>query len=216
MNLLLLEGPLADAPGMGDLQPDIEQLKFLIHRANVAAERSALLDVWTPLSEPLSIQMLIGEASTSAGVPAATVTTTALSTTFVSASSIPPLLLTTMRLYMRIWTLLRGMFKGMLPRLNLRKRIQTLLRSVTYLAELILLRRFLVFLYCFCVPRPPRLVRVYRYEAMTMKVVFVCRPMRLHAFTRWERGQGHMGMFGRGEGMIWYGWGVGEYVREEG
>nr|GFB67412.1 hypothetical protein [Tanacetum cinerariifolium] len=72
MNLLLLEGPLADAPGMGDLQPDIEQLKFLIHRANIAAERSALLDVWTPLSKPLSIQMLIGEASTSAGVPAAT------------------------------------------------------------------------------------------------------------------------------------------------
>nr|GFB72666.1 hypothetical protein [Tanacetum cinerariifolium] len=27
MNLLHLEGPLADAPGMGDLQPDIEQLK---------------------------------------------------------------------------------------------------------------------------------------------------------------------------------------------
>nr|GEW49473.1 hypothetical protein [Tanacetum cinerariifolium] len=36
MNLLRLEGPLADAPGMGDLQPDIEQLKI---RANIAPER---------------------------------------------------------------------------------------------------------------------------------------------------------------------------------
>ncbi|GKG49987.1 hypothetical protein Tco_0518761, partial [Tanacetum coccineum] len=26
MNLLCLEGPLADAPGMSDLQPDVEQL----------------------------------------------------------------------------------------------------------------------------------------------------------------------------------------------
>ncbi|GKF66263.1 hypothetical protein Tco_0192780 [Tanacetum coccineum] len=32
-NLLHLEGPLADAPGMGDLQPDIEQLKVPIHRS---------------------------------------------------------------------------------------------------------------------------------------------------------------------------------------
>ncbi|GJZ56598.1 hypothetical protein Tco_0611791 [Tanacetum coccineum] len=32
-NLLHLEGPLTDAPGMGDLQPDIEQLKVPIHRS---------------------------------------------------------------------------------------------------------------------------------------------------------------------------------------
>nr|GEU34433.1 transposase (putative), gypsy type [Tanacetum cinerariifolium] len=78
MNLLHLEDPFVDAPGMGDLQPDIE--------ANIAAERSALLDVWTPLYEPLSIQNMIGEASTFASV-----TTTTLSTTFASASSIPPI-----------------------------------------------------------------------------------------------------------------------------
>nr|GEW79822.1 hypothetical protein [Tanacetum cinerariifolium] len=110
--------PFADAPGMGDLQPDIEQLKVPIHmtkdqvvfwetslsfslsvshsrveqiRANIVAERSSLLDVWTPLSEPLFVQNLIGEASTSASVHAATVTTTALSTTFASATSIPPI-----------------------------------------------------------------------------------------------------------------------------
>nr|GEY57398.1 hypothetical protein [Tanacetum cinerariifolium] len=112
MNLLCLEGPLADAPGMGDLQPDIEQLKVPIHifkdqvvlgetslsfalsvshsrveqiRANIAAER----DVWTPLSEPLSVQNLIGESSTSTGILAATVTRMTISTSFASAISIP-------------------------------------------------------------------------------------------------------------------------------
>ncbi|GJT29066.1 hypothetical protein Tco_0909341 [Tanacetum coccineum] len=82
MNLLHLEIPLADAPGMDSLHPDIEQLKVPIHRsedqvvlgetslpfalsvshsrveqimANITAERSALLGVWTPLSEPLSV-----------------------------------------------------------------------------------------------------------------------------------------------------------------
>nr|GEZ09017.1 hypothetical protein [Tanacetum cinerariifolium] len=76
MNLLRLEGRLADAPAMGDLQPDIEQLKVPIHRsedqvvlgetflsfalsvshscveqirANIAVERSILL------SEPLFV-----------------------------------------------------------------------------------------------------------------------------------------------------------------
>nr|GEY47139.1 hypothetical protein [Tanacetum cinerariifolium] len=90
INLLRLEGPLAEAPGMGDLQPDIEQLKI---RANITAERLALLDVWTLLSEPLSVQNLIGKASTSTSVPAATVTTTTLSTFFASASSIPPIII---------------------------------------------------------------------------------------------------------------------------
>nr|GEX12822.1 leucine-rich repeat-containing protein [Tanacetum cinerariifolium] len=33
MNMLRLEGALADAPGMNDLQPDIEQLKVPIHRS---------------------------------------------------------------------------------------------------------------------------------------------------------------------------------------
>nr|GEX78449.1 hypothetical protein [Tanacetum cinerariifolium] len=68
MNLLILEGPLADAPGMGDLQPDTEQLKVPIH-----------------ISKD---QNLIGEVSTFASIPAATTMT--LSTTYASASSIPP------------------------------------------------------------------------------------------------------------------------------
>ncbi|GJV90997.1 hypothetical protein Tco_1538810, partial [Tanacetum coccineum] len=93
MSLLCLESPLADVPGMGDLQPDINASHSRVERikANIVAERSALLGVWTPLSEPLSVQNLIGEASTFANVPAATVTTTTLSTTFASASSILPI-----------------------------------------------------------------------------------------------------------------------------
>ncbi|GKB45245.1 hypothetical protein Tco_0890187 [Tanacetum coccineum] len=110
--------PLADVPGMDDLQPDIEQLRVPIHmfddqvvlwetslsfslsvshtrveriKANIAVEWSALLEVWSSLSDPLSVQSLIGAASTSANVPATTVTTMALSTTFASASSIPPI-----------------------------------------------------------------------------------------------------------------------------
>nr|GEW68134.1 hypothetical protein [Tanacetum cinerariifolium] len=59
-------------------------------RENVAAQRSALIDVWVPLVDPLSAKNLIGAASTSGSVPAAVVATTALSTTFISASSVPP------------------------------------------------------------------------------------------------------------------------------
>ncbi|GJS27548.1 hypothetical protein Tco_0488168 [Tanacetum coccineum] len=61
MNLLCLEGPFADAPGMSDLQPDVEQLT------------------------------LLSEASTSGSVSATVVTTIALSTTFAVASSVPPI-----------------------------------------------------------------------------------------------------------------------------
>ncbi|GKB11286.1 hypothetical protein Tco_0845209 [Tanacetum coccineum] len=46
---------------------------------NVAAQRSALIDVWVPLVDPLSAKSLIGEASTSGSVPAAVVTTIAIS-----------------------------------------------------------------------------------------------------------------------------------------
>nr|GEV32010.1 reverse transcriptase domain-containing protein [Tanacetum cinerariifolium] len=60
-------------------------------RENIAAQRSALIGVWTPLSEPLYVQSLMGKASTSGGVPAAAVTTTALSTTFTSTSFFPPI-----------------------------------------------------------------------------------------------------------------------------
>ncbi|GJX33308.1 hypothetical protein Tco_0243163 [Tanacetum coccineum] len=97
MNLLRLESPFADAPGMDSLQPDIEQLKVTIYRSedqvvlgetslsfalsvshscverireNITAERSALLGVWTPLSKPLFVLNLVGASSTSISVPA--------------------------------------------------------------------------------------------------------------------------------------------------
>ncbi|GJR43653.1 hypothetical protein Tco_1311756 [Tanacetum coccineum] len=116
MDLIRLESPLANAPGMSDLQPNVEQLTLPIHRPedqvvlgetslsfalsvahsrvekireNVAAQRLALIDVWVPLVDPLSAENLIGVASTSGNVPAAVVTTTALSTIFASTSFVP-------------------------------------------------------------------------------------------------------------------------------
>nr|GEW47966.1 putative transposase (putative), gypsy type [Tanacetum cinerariifolium] len=118
MNLLRLEGPLVDAPIMNDLQPDVDQLMLPVHRTedqvvlgetslsfalsvthsrverireNVAAKRLALIGVWTPLVDLLSVENLVGESSTSEGVPTIITTTTALSTTFASASSVPPI-----------------------------------------------------------------------------------------------------------------------------
>nr|GEW84263.1 hypothetical protein [Tanacetum cinerariifolium] len=118
IDLLRLEDPLANAPVMSDLQPNFEQLTLPIYRLqdqvvlgetslsfalsvthsrvkrirqNVTAQRSALIDVWAPLVDPLSAKSLIGKASTSSSVPVAVMTTTDLSTTFASASSIPPI-----------------------------------------------------------------------------------------------------------------------------
>nr|GEX64001.1 DnaJ domain, zinc finger, CCHC-type, tetratricopeptide-like helical domain protein [Tanacetum cinerariifolium] len=58
-------------------------------RENVEAKRSALIGVWTPLVDPLFVENLVGESGTSDSVPTIIATTTALSTTFASASSIP-------------------------------------------------------------------------------------------------------------------------------
>nr|GEW40189.1 transposase (putative), gypsy type [Tanacetum cinerariifolium] len=118
MNLFRLEGPLDDAPRMSDLQPHVDQLMLHVHRSedqvvlgerslsfalsvthsrverireNVAAERSALIDVWAPLVDPLSVKNLTSEAGTSDGVPATTATTSSLSTTFASASFVSPI-----------------------------------------------------------------------------------------------------------------------------
>ncbi|GJS83088.1 hypothetical protein Tco_0749629 [Tanacetum coccineum] len=90
MDLLRLESPLTDAPGMSDLQPNVEQLTLPIHRPEDQV-RSAFIDVWVPLVDPLSAENLIGTSSTSSHMPTAIVTTTALSTTFASASSVPPI-----------------------------------------------------------------------------------------------------------------------------
>nr|GEU93596.1 hypothetical protein [Tanacetum cinerariifolium] len=118
MDLLHLEGPLADVLGMSDLQPNIEQRKLPIHRPedqvilgetsllvaldvthscverimeNIAAQWSAFISVWTPLVDPLSVENLVGTAGTSNSMPVTVATTTALSITFASASTVPPI-----------------------------------------------------------------------------------------------------------------------------
>nr|GEZ59504.1 hypothetical protein [Tanacetum cinerariifolium] len=60
-------------------------------RENVAVQRSALIDVWVPLVDPLSAENLIGAASTFGSVLATIVTKTTLSTTFASTSCVPPI-----------------------------------------------------------------------------------------------------------------------------
>ncbi|GJZ56109.1 hypothetical protein Tco_0611302 [Tanacetum coccineum] len=87
ISLLRLESPLADAPRMSDLPPNIEQLTLPIHHSkdqvvlgetslsfslsvansrverikeNVLAQRLALVDVWVSLVDPLSAKNLMG------------------------------------------------------------------------------------------------------------------------------------------------------------
>ncbi|GJY92099.1 hypothetical protein Tco_0507881, partial [Tanacetum coccineum] len=113
MDLLRLEGHAAETPEASQLQPSPEQLMVPIHRledqviigetslsfsldvahvraqrirGDTAARRLSLMDAMVPLLEPLSAKSLTGEVITF-GFPA---TTTALSTTFAQASTVPP------------------------------------------------------------------------------------------------------------------------------
>ncbi|GKA84643.1 hypothetical protein Tco_0806238, partial [Tanacetum coccineum] len=88
MNLLRLSDPLANLPRMSDLKPDVEQLMALSIVQKI--KWSALAGVFAPLAEPFSVQSLTSAANTSDVAPSAAATTTALSTTFASASTIPP------------------------------------------------------------------------------------------------------------------------------
>ncbi|GJY68792.1 hypothetical protein Tco_0471774 [Tanacetum coccineum] len=58
---------------------------------NIAEHRSALTGVFAPLAKAFSVQSLTGAVNTSDTAPSAAATTTALSTTFASAITIPPL-----------------------------------------------------------------------------------------------------------------------------
>ncbi|GKB03723.1 hypothetical protein Tco_0831866 [Tanacetum coccineum] len=118
MNILHLEGPLADKLGLDELQPNVDQLMVPVHHSpdkvvigatalslaldvsnvrvqkikeNSANQRSALHDVFVPLSEPISAAVLTGTEGTSDVVSATGDTTTALSTTFASSSTIAPI-----------------------------------------------------------------------------------------------------------------------------
>ncbi|GJY31739.1 ankyrin repeat-containing protein [Tanacetum coccineum] len=67
---------------------DVSQNRVRRIKENIANDRSALRDVFVPLAEPLSIAALEGTAGTSGTAPG---TTTALSVTFASTSTIPPI-----------------------------------------------------------------------------------------------------------------------------
>ncbi|GJQ94491.1 hypothetical protein Tco_0005630 [Tanacetum coccineum] len=115
MNILRLDEPLAERLGLDESQPHVDQLLVPIHhspdrtvigatsllfsldvsrnrvqkiRDNIANHRSALRDVFVPLVEPLSSAALKGTEGTFGTAPE---TTTALSVTFASTSSIPPI-----------------------------------------------------------------------------------------------------------------------------
>ncbi|GJT94229.1 hypothetical protein Tco_1083074 [Tanacetum coccineum] len=115
MNIFRLDEPLAERLGLDESQPHVDQLLVPIHhssdrtiigatsllfsldvsrnrvqkiRDNIANHRSALRDVFVPLIESLSSAALEGMGGTSG---TALETTTALSITFSSTSSIPPI-----------------------------------------------------------------------------------------------------------------------------
>nr|GFA10412.1 nonaspanin [Tanacetum cinerariifolium] len=115
MNLLRLDDVLAERLGLTESQPYVNQLMVPIHhspdqcvvgasalslslevshsrvkkmRENIAKHVSVLRGVFVPLSEPLSAADLKGMEGPSGSTPDATTT---LSTTFISASTIPPI-----------------------------------------------------------------------------------------------------------------------------
>ncbi|GJY93557.1 hypothetical protein Tco_0509339 [Tanacetum coccineum] len=115
MNVLRLEEPVAERPGLQESQPHEDQLMVPIHhspdqtvvgatslsfslyvsrnrvqkiRDNIANHRSTLHDVFISIVEPLSSITLEGTEGTSGTVPE---TTTVLSVTFAPVSSIPPI-----------------------------------------------------------------------------------------------------------------------------
>ncbi|GKA89476.1 hypothetical protein Tco_0811288 [Tanacetum coccineum] len=118
MDILRLEGPLAEKLGLNELQPNVDQLMVHIHRSpdqvvvgatalslaldvssvwvqkireNIENQRSALRNVFVPLAEPFSAAVLIGTEGTSDTATATADTTMVLSITFASASTIAPI-----------------------------------------------------------------------------------------------------------------------------
>ncbi|GJX90908.1 hypothetical protein Tco_0344234 [Tanacetum coccineum] len=96
MNILRLEETLAErlvvvgATALS-LALDVSNIRVQKIRENITSQRSALRDVFVPLSEPFSAKVLTGAEGTSDNVPATSDTTTALSTTLASASTIAPI-----------------------------------------------------------------------------------------------------------------------------
>nr|GEY58957.1 transposase (putative), gypsy type [Tanacetum cinerariifolium] len=113
MNILRLEETLAERLGLTESQPHVDQLMVPIHyspdkvvvgatslsfaldvsnvwvrkiRENIAGQRSALCEIFIPLSKPFSAEVLTDVGGTFDTVPATA--TTALSTTLASASTV--------------------------------------------------------------------------------------------------------------------------------
>nr|GEX89961.1 hypothetical protein [Tanacetum cinerariifolium] len=82
--------PLVDAPGMSDLQPNIEQLKLPIHcpKDQVVLGETSLL---VALDVTHSRIKRIKENVAAQHMPTTAATTTTLSVTFTSASTVPPI-----------------------------------------------------------------------------------------------------------------------------
>ncbi|GJW69009.1 hypothetical protein Tco_0123433 [Tanacetum coccineum] len=87
MDILCLDETLAERLGLNESHPLVDQLMVHVHHSPDQTV-IALRDVFVPLAEPLSIVALEGTGGTSGTAPD---TTTALSTTYMSASSIPPI-----------------------------------------------------------------------------------------------------------------------------
>ncbi|GJR60726.1 hypothetical protein Tco_1502888 [Tanacetum coccineum] len=92
LGLLHLDGLADETLEADQLQPFPEQLMLPIHRiqGDAASQRLSISDAMVPLIELLFAENLVGEDCTSGG-PVVVSTTTALSTTFVEVSSVPPI-----------------------------------------------------------------------------------------------------------------------------
>ncbi|GJW57446.1 hypothetical protein Tco_0104177 [Tanacetum coccineum] len=70
---------------------DVSNIRVRKIKENIANQRSALCDVFVPLSEPFSTKVLTGTKGTSDVVPATADITTPLSIIFASVSTIAPI-----------------------------------------------------------------------------------------------------------------------------
>ncbi|GJY25605.1 hypothetical protein Tco_0400331, partial [Tanacetum coccineum] len=94
MDILRLEGPLAEKLGLNELQPDVDQLMVPIHRSSdkvVLGATALSLALDFSSVRPFSAVVLTCTEGTFDIVSATANTTTALSTTFASTSSIAPI-----------------------------------------------------------------------------------------------------------------------------
>nr|GEZ23382.1 hypothetical protein [Tanacetum cinerariifolium] len=93
MNILRLEDNLAERVVVGatslSFSLDVSDARVRKIRENIASQRLALRDVFTPIYEPFSAEVLTGTRGTSDIVHAPI--TTALSVTFIFTSTIPPI-----------------------------------------------------------------------------------------------------------------------------